>query len=292
MSSREIEFTKMHGIGNDYLYINCLDKEPIGLAELSVEMSDRHTGVGSDGIILICPGGDKADFKMRILNADGSEAKMCGNGIRCVGKYLFDKGITSKTTLRIDTLSGIKILQLRLGSDGKVSSVTVDMGKPSLLPAEIGLICDKQEFIDREVLTSGGEVRLTAVSMGNPHGVIFTDDLSTDTVHNVGRELESHPMWTDRANIEFAKVEAPGRITMRVWERGSGETMACGTGACAVAVAAKLTERSAGRTEISLLGGKLDIEWGDDGHVYMTGPAETIADGVYYRKHLPAGETK
>lgn len=280
---KRIRFTKMHGISNDYIYINCMDHEPERLSELSVEMSDRHTGVGGDGIILICPS-DKADFKMRIFNADGSEAKMCGNGSRCVGKYVYDNGLTGKSTITLETLSGIKILNLHIGSDGKVDKVTVDMGAPELNTAEVPVTYDAERMVDAPVSTSAGTVHLTAVSMGNPHGIVFVDDLRQVDLHGLGRELELHGMWPDRANIEFAQVLSPDEIVMRVWERGSGETMACGTGACAVAVAAAVTSRACRRVTVHLTGGDLDIEWSHgDGHVYMTGGATTVFDGIYCR---------
>ena len=220
----------MHGISNDYIYINCMEVTPERLSELSIEMSDRHTGVGGDGIILICPS-DVADFKMRIFNADGSEAKMCGNGSRCVGKYVYDYGLTAP------------------------------------------------------VDTSCGVIEMTAVSMGNPHGVVFVDSLDNVDVHGLGRELEIHSMWPDRANIEFAQINSPSEITMRVWERGSGETMACGTGACATAVAAALTGRTGDRVTVHLLGGDLEIYRNpDNSHIYMTGGATTVFEGVYERQ--------
>ena len=232
----EIRFTKMHGISNDYIYIDCMDHVPDRLDELAVEMSDRHCGVGGDGIILILPSAN-ADFMMRIFNADGSEARMCGNGIRCVGKFVYDKGLTDKTTVSVDTLSGIKVLRLHL-KDGLVDTVTVDMGEPVIDAGMVPVICPGRQKVEEPVTTAAGEMRLTAVSMGNPHGVAFVDDLSEVDVHAIGRELEVHPMWPDRANIEFAEVVSPSEIRMRVWERGSGETMACGTGACATAFSA------------------------------------------------------
>lgn len=277
----EILFTKMHGIGNDYIYINCLASVPADLPALSIEMSDRHCGVGADGIILILPS-DIADFKMRIFNADGSEALMCGNGSRCVGKYVFDYGLTDKRLVTLETLSGIKTLSLHV-TDGRVSSVTVDMGEPCVTAAEVPVLSASPELVDAPVGVSSGEVRLTAVSMGNPHGVVFTDSLASVDVHGLGRELELHPMWPDRANIEFAEVIGPDTIKMRVWERGSGETMACGTGACATAVAGVLTGRTPRKVTVSLLGGDLNIEWAVDGHVYMTGPAATVFEGRYFR---------
>lgn len=275
----EILFTKMHGIGNDYIYIYCPDGAPSDISELSKEMSPRHTAVGSDGIILILPS-EKADFMMRIFNADGSEARMCGNGIRCVGKYVYDKGLTSETELDIDTLSGIKHLSLHVGDDGTVSTVTVDMGiaataAPDVLP--------EGTTIEKAVSTSAGLFALTAISMGNPHGVVFTEDMNRVDVHALGRELEMHPMWPDRANIEFARVDSPHDIFMRVWERGSGETMACGTGACATAAAAVITGRCKSPVRVRLLGGTLEISVSPSGSILMTGPATTVFEGRYRR---------
>lgn len=221
---------------------------------------------------------------MRVFNADGSEAKMCGNGSRCVGKYVYDNGLTDKKAITLETLSGIKILNLHLGCNGKVDKVTVDMGVPELNTADVPVTCDALHMIDAPIATSAGTVHITAVSMGNPHGIVFVDDLRQVDVHGLGRELELHDMWPDRANIEFAQVLSPDGIAMRVWERGSGETMACGTGACAVAVAAAVTSRAGRRVTIHLLGGDLDIEWSHcDGHVYMTGGATKVFEGVYDR---------
>ncbi len=283
MSMNPIRFTKMHGISNDYIYINCMNGQPECPQHLSVEMSDRHTGVGGDGIILICPS-DIADFKMRIFNADGSEAKMCGNGSRCVGKYVYDYGLTDKTRITLETLSGIKVLSLHL-RDGKVDTVTVDMGEPVLTPCEIPVRHDGDSMIDHKVISAGKEYRLTAVSMGNPHGVIFGADPDSLPLEAIGPGLECHDMWQDRANIEFASVLSPSEIKMRVWERGSGETMACGTGACATAVAAVLNGLTGRRVTVHLRGGDLTIEWRpDDNHVYMTGSATTVFEGTYERQ--------
>lgn len=273
----EILFTKMHGIGNDYIYIHCPDGTPPHISELSIEMSRRHTGVGSDGIILILPS-DKADFMMRIFNADGSEARMCGNGIRCVGKYVYDHKLTAKTAITIETLAGIKKLQLHPGADGTIETVSVDMGAPSTTDFEV---LGEGEKIEYAVGTSQGSVNLTAVSMGNPHGVVFVDSLDSTDVHGLGRELELHYLWPDRANIEFAEVTSPHSITMRVWERGSGETMACGTGACATATAAILTGRCKSPVTLRLLGGDLKIELLPSGNIMMTGPATTVFEGRY-----------
>ncbi|MCC8037786.1 MAG: diaminopimelate epimerase [Bacteroidales bacterium] len=281
MAKEEVlEFTKMHGIGNDYIYLDCRACFPENLPELSYRLSDRHRSIGGDGIITVS-NSDVADLRMRIFNADGSEARMCGNGARCVGKLAYDHGMISKTRFTLETLGGIKTLDLHLGTDGKVESVTVDMGEPSLVPAEIPVITDGDRVVDQPVRVGDTEVRLTAVSMGNPHAVVFVDDLSTVDVHGLGRKLEWHRLFPERANIEFAQVLAPGKIRMRVWERGSGETQACGTGACAVAVAAAITGRSPRKSLIHLLGGDLQIDWSsDDNHVYMTGPAEETFTGT------------
>lgn len=280
---KEIRFTKMHGISNDYIYINCMSSLPDNLSDLSIEMSNRHTGVGGDGIILICPS-QVADFKMRIFNADGSEAEMCGNGSRCVGKYVYDNGLTDKTDITLETLAGIKELHLNV-VDGSVSTVRVNMGHPILKASLIPVVYDGQEMLEAEVATSSGSVGITAVSMGNPHGVIFSDDIDKLDIAGIGRELETHPIWPERANIEFVKVMSRREIAMRVWERGSGETMACGTGACAAAVASVLTGRTDRKVTVHLKGGDLSIEWDSaDNNVYMTGPAETVFIGKYYLK--------
>lgn len=278
----EVRFTKMHGIGNDYIYINCLDACPADLPALSVEMSHRHYGVGGDGIITI-ESSDIADFKMRIFNADGSEARMCGNGSRCVGKYVFDNGLTTKSVITLETLSGIRTLQLHV-KENAVESVTVDMGEPIVDAELIPVKAEGRHLINELIATSAGTLQLSAVSMGNPHGVIFVDDLSAINLMKLGRELEIHPIWPDRANIEFAQVISPNEIIMRVWERGSGETMACGTGACATAVIGVLTGRTSRNVLLRLKGGELRIRWNpDDGHVYMTGPATKVFDGIYIR---------
>ena len=261
----KIRFTKMHGCGNDYIYINIMEYEIADPQAAAIVWSNRHKGIGSDGLVLI----DKspvpeADFSMRIFNADGSEAMMCGNASRCIGKYLFERGLTTLTEIRLLTLSGIKILYLNV-NQGIVESVTVDMGKPQLE--------NEAQFI-----TSRNPGYGTFVSMGNPHYVIFTDDV--DQVGEKGRTLEQHPAFPQRCNIEFARVEADGSIRTRVWERGSGITMACGTGACATAVAAVLTGRAKRTSRIVMDGGTLSIEWRkEDHHVYMTGPAEFVFDG-------------
>ena len=260
-----IPFTKMHGCGNDYIYVNAMENPIADPVAASIAWSDRHKGIGSDGLVLI----DKspvpeADFSMRIFNADGSEAMMCGNASRCIGKYLYERGFTDKVEIRLLTLSGIKTLSLHV-SNGIVESVTVDMGEPVLE--------DESQFNASRGLNQG-----TFVSMGNPHYVLFTDYV--DRVSETGRALENHPAFPQRCNIEFACVKDDDSIRTRVWERGSGITMACGTGACATAVAAVLTGRAGRKTNIVMDGGTLNIEWREsDNHVYMTGPAEFVFDG-------------
>ena len=265
---KSVPFTKMHGCGNDYIYVNVMQHPIADPSAAAIAWSDRHKGIGSDGLVLI----DKstvpeADYSMRIFNADGSEAMMCGNASRCIGKYLYEKAITGKTEIRLLTLSGVKLLQLHL-NESKVESVTVDMGEPVLE--------DSSQYVASRGVGEG-----TFVSMGNPHYVIFTDDI--DQVGTTGPELECHPAFPQRCNIEFAQVLPDGRIRTRVWERGSGITQACGTGACATAVAACLTERAGRTSNIVMDGGTLHIEWCEsDNHVYMTGPATFVFDGEIY----------
>ncbi len=279
----EIKFTKMHGISNDYIYINCMSSVPDNLSALSTEMSNRHTGVGGDGIILICPS-NTSDFKMRIFNADGSEAEMCGNGSRCVGKYVYDNGLTNKTDITLETIAGTKRLHLNLKGN-KVDTVRVDMGEPIIAPGLIPVKHEGTSMVDAEVKTSHGSVKVTAVSMGNPHGVIFVDDLEHIDMPNIGPELETNPIWPDRANIEFVKIINRNEISMRVWERGSGETMACGTGACATVVASVINGMTDREATVHLKGGDLRIEWNKaDNHIYMTGAAETVFEGSYKRR--------
>lgn len=279
-----IRFTKMHGIGNDYIYINCMESTPDRLPELAIEMSDRHFGVGGDGIVLICPS-EVADFKMRMFNNDGSEARMCGNASRCIARYVHDHGLTDHKRISLETLSGIKVLSLNMNSGGEVESVTVDMGEPEFTPGLIPVVTASERMVEEEVETSCGDIKVTAVSMGNPHGVIFVDRIEDVDFDTLGPELESHDIWPDRANIEFLEVISRSEARMRVWERGTGETLACGTGACASAVAAVITGRCDRKVTIHLRGGDLAIEWGDDGHVMMTGGATEVFDGIYYRQH-------
>lgn len=275
--TRVIRFTKMHGAGNDYIYVDTT-KFPIAHPEeLSKIWSAPHTGIGSDGLVLI-GGSDKADFSMRIFNADGSEANMCGNASRCIGKYLFDYGLTSKTEITLDTLSGIKVLNLNL-SDGKVNSVTVNMGIPANEPADYdgkGAKPMKEQPIEAD----GQRYVGTTVSMGNPHLVIFVPDIADIDLPTIGPKLENHPLFPGRINVEFAQVLGEGKIRMRVWERGSGITQACGTGACATAVAAFLTGRAGRESTIIMDGGSLHIQWDvDTKHVLMTGTATRVFDG-------------
>ncbi len=262
----KIEFTKMHGAGNDYIYVNTL-RYPLSHPEsLAVAWSRPHTGIGSDGLVLIGPS-TQADFSMRIFNADGSEAMMCGNASRCIGKYVYEYGLTDKTTVTLETLSGIKTLQLH-AAGGTVDSVTVDMGIPT----------------DMHRVGLGTEYPATEgvyVCMGNPHLVIFTDDVMAVPLSSIGPRLECHPLFPDRINVEFAQITDNDRIRMRVWERGSGITQACGTGACATAVAAAFTGQCNRQSDIIMDGGTLHIEWAaSDGHVLMTGPAVKVFDGT------------
>ena len=279
-----IAFTKMHGIGNDYIYINCMESTPSRLPELAREMSDRHKGVGGDGIVLICPS-EVADFRMRMFNNDGSEARMCGNASRCIAKYVHDHGLTAKNPINLETLSGIKVLSLNMNGD-EVESVTVDMGVPSLKKADIPVVVDSEtdEVVQYPLLTPWGEFKVTAVSMGNPHGVIFVDSIPDIPFDQLGPYLESHPVWPDRANIEFAQILGPSDILMRVWERGTGETLACGTGACATAVASALNGFTGKTVTIHLRGGDLQISLADNGHVMMTGQATEVFQGLYTRQ--------
>ena len=268
--AQKIRFTKMHGCGNDYIYVNTMEQKVPNPQQAAIEWSDRHKGIGSDGLVLIGKSPvPEADYTMHIYNADGSEAMMCGNASRCIGKYLYERRLTTKTKIRLLTLSGVKTLQLDI-INNKVESVTVDMGKPVLE--------DESQFLGNRVLDKG-----TFVSMGNPHYVIFTDDV--DQVGETGRALERHPAFPQRCNIEFARVVSGETadnktIRTRVWERGSGITEACGTGACATAVAAALTGKAGRKSDIVMDGGTLSIEWREsDNHVYMTGPAEFVFDG-------------
>ena len=276
-----VRFTKMHGAGNDYIYVNTLLYNIKDPAAAAIQWSAPHTGIGSDGLVLIDEARiPEADYSMRIFNADGSEAMMCGNASRCIGKYLYEKGLTDKTQIRLLTLSGIKILNLHLDATGKtVESVTVDMLEP-VTKNKAQLSTDDGSMTEGLVEADDKEFRGTFVSMGNPHFVIFVDDISEIDVARYGKILEYDPLFPERCNIEFAEVLPSGAIRTRVWERGSGITMACGTGACATAVAAAITGRASRESDIVMDGGTLHIEWSEhDGHVYMTGPAAFAFEG-------------
>jgi len=273
-----MKFTKMQGIGNDYVYVNCFKETITDPAAVAVMVSDRHFGIGSDGLIMICSS-EKADFRMRMFNADGSEGEMCGNGIRCVGKYVYDKGLTQKTTVSIETLAGIKILELYT-MDGEVEKVKVDMGEPILKPSEIPVQLGRDTCISQSIDARDNSYSATCVSMGNPHMVVYVDSVGDIDIEKVGPPMENHEIFPNRVNTEFVELESDGTLRMRVWERGSGETLACGTGACAVLVASVLNAKSGRKNTVHLLGGDLEIEWSEkDNHVYMTGPAVTVFEG-------------
>ena len=287
-----MKFTKMHGCGNDYVYINCFEENPADPEKLAITLSDRHFGIGGDGVIFIRPS-DKADCMMDMYNLDGSRGKMCGNGIRCVGKYAYDHGIVNKTNIKVETLSGIKTLTLFPGADGKIEKVTVDMGVAEFVPEKIplntqllGSIPESAKYKSGECVKeipltiNGKTLGFTFVSMGNPHAVTFIDDTSKLDIMAYGPEAEVHPMFPEKANIEFIAVKDRAHIDMRVWERGSGETFACGTGACASVVACAENGLTGNEVEVTLLGGKLDIIYDKaSGRVLMTGPAVEVFNG-------------
>ena len=270
-----MKFTKMQGLGNDYVYVNCLRETIKNPAEVSKFVSDRHFGIGSDGLIVINPS-DVADFKMSMYNADGSEGKMCGNGIRCVAKYVYDNKMTDKTTITVETLSGIKTLVLNV-EDDKVKTVRVNMGSPILESAKVPVVSEKDKVIDEPVMVNNKEYRITCVSMGNPHVVTYVDSLDFD-IETIGKQFEHHEMFPKSVNTEFVEVINDHYLKMRVWERGSGETMACGTGACAVMYASYINGYCKEKATVELLGGKLEIEL-KEGHIFMTGPATTVFEG-------------
>jgi diaminopimelate epimerase len=277
-----MKFTKMHGIGNDYIYINGFEEQLENPGELSIRLSDRHKGVGSDGLVIILPS-SKADFRMQMFNADGSEAEMCGNAARCIGKYVYEKGLTDKTELTLETLAGIKTLQLFLDDRNNVVSVTVDMGKPVLEAEKIPTTLPGKQIVNFPVSFDGINYAITCVSMGNPHTVIFTENIANMDIEKMGKKIENAPIFPRRTNVEFIEVIDKSRIKMRVWERGSGETMACGTGACASVVAGVLNGLVSRKATVELLGGNLEIEWNEnDEHVYLTGPAETVFEGEIF----------
>ena len=273
-----MKFTKMHGIGNDYVYVNCFQEKVDNPSEVAKFVSDRHFGVGSDGLILIKPS-QIADCEMDMYNLDGSQGAMCGNGIRCVAKYVYDYGIVPKTTLRIATKSGIKELNLTV-ENGKVSLVRVNMGSPILEASKIPVVSDQSQAINQPIKVNGHTYYFTGVSMGNPHAVVYLDDVDNLDIEKIGPAFEKHPVFPDRVNTEFVKVIDRKTLKMRVWERGSGETLACGTGACAVAVSSILNNLTGEEVTVKLLGGDLKIHWDRlENLVYMTGPATTVFDG-------------
>ena len=278
---RKLRFTKMQGAGNDYVYIDCFSEPVHSPEELAKKISDRHFGVGSDGLVLILPSA-KADARMRMFNADGSEAEMCGNASRCVGKYLYEHGLVNKHIVRVETLAGVRVLRLDI-EDGEVVAVTVDMGEPILNPSLIPMIGPKDRCVGESFELDGESWKITAVSMGTPHAVIFAEGIDALDLPTIGPKFENWSIFPQKVNTEFVEILSRTRIRMRVWERGAGETLACGTGACAAAVAAMLnglTERS---VAVELRGGTLSVSWDEnDNHVYMTGPAETVFEGEYF----------
>ncbi len=276
--AEKIEFTKMHGIGNDYIYVDCMQRTLSDPAAIAKRVSDRRFGIGGDGLVMILPS-ERADFTMRMFNADGSEAEMCGNAIRCVGKFVYERGLKKSEKITIETKAGVKTLELRIANSA-VESVRVDMGEPILEPAKIPVKLQMPEVVNEPIRILGESLRMTCVSMGNPHAVFFVDKITDRHVLELGPALETFELFPRKINVEFVEVISPKELKMRVWERGSGETFACGTGAAAVMVAAVLNEKTERRAVIHLRGGDLDLEWGEDNHVYKTGPAEFVFDGT------------
>ena len=281
-----IKFTKMHGLGNDYVYIDAINQKIENESSLAKFVSNRHFGIGSDGLILICKS-DIADFQMRMFNSDGSEAEMCGNGIRCVGKFVYDKGLTNKENITVETLAGIKTLVMT-AKNGKIETARVDMGEPILEPEKIPVISNENPVKNLRLEEEGRNFTFTCVSMGNPHAVTFIEeDVNKFDICKYGVKLEVNKAFPKKANIEFINVIDDKTLNMRVWERGAGETLACGTGACATAVACNLNGLTDRKVNIELLGGTLNIEWNEtDNHIYMTGPAVTVFDGELYEEAI------
>lgn len=276
-----MRFTKMHGLGNDYIYVNMFDEHVDDPSRLAVSMSRAHFGVHSDGLVLIGPS-DVADYSMRMFNADGSEGEMCGNAARCIGKYVFDRGLTKKTHVTLETRGGIRVLELQV-SNGVVNRVRVDMGEPLLGPRDIPVVLSGEQVVNYPVEVAGRAWRITCVNMGNPHAVIFVDDPWSMEIEKVGREIELSDLFPNRTNVEFVRAVSHDRLEMRVWERGSGETLACGTGAAATLVAAVLNGLANRAATIKLAGGELFVTWDvADNHIYQTGPATFVFDGVWF----------
>jgi diaminopimelate epimerase len=277
-----MNFTKMQGLGNDYIYVNCFSETVSNPSELAIKISDRHFGIGGDGLILILPS-DKADAQMRMFNANGSEAEMCGNGIRCVGKYIYEHNLNRNRTITIETLAGIKKLQFEI-KDGKVDAVRVDMGEPQLDPKFIPIDIAKKLIVAEPIEVNNHHFQFTGVSIGNPHCVIFVPQITDVMVLQDGPAIEVHPFFPRKTNVEFVTVTSRSSMAMRVWERGSGETLACGTGACASVVAAILNQLTENKVTVKLRGGDLVVEWDqEDHHVYMTGPAVEVFNGVWHQ---------
>ncbi len=275
-----MKFTKLHGCGNGYIYVNLFEEKLENPAEMSIKVSDCHFGIGSDGLITIGPS-EIADFTMHIYNADGSEAEMCGNGVRCVGKYVYDHGLTDNTEITVETGAGIKILNLNV-ENGKVATVRVDMGEPIFTPSEIPVKADGDKVINEPILVGDKEWNMTCVSMGNPHAVVFVDDVKSFPLEKYGPLFENHERFPKRTNTEFVNVVSRNEAYMRVWERGSAETWACGTGTCATVVACILNGLTDRKVLVHLLGGDLVIEWDEEtNHVFMTGPATEVFSGEY-----------
>ncbi|MDO5571343.1 MAG: diaminopimelate epimerase [Bacteroidales bacterium] len=278
---KRIRFTKMQGAGNDYVYINCFEfqiDDPHTMAEW---VSDRHFGIGSDGLVLIMSS-ESCDFRMRMFNSDGSEAEMCGNATRCVGKYVYDNKLTDKTDFTLETKAGVKYLSLTLDAKGKVSWVKVDMGEPILKAEKVPVISKSEVVVDEPIEIDGKVYKMTCVSMGNPHAVVFVDDVKSLDINILGPKFENHKAFPKRTNTEFVEIVSATKVKMRVWERGAGETLACGTGACATLVACCLNKKTENRAEVELLGGSLEIEWNKDTNkILMSGPAKTVFDGEF-----------
>lgn len=284
-----IRFTKMHGLGNDYVYVDTIHQKIQNVSSLAKLVSNRHWGIGADGLILI----DKseiADFKMRMFNPDGSQSEMCGNGIRCVGKFVYEKGLTTKKDIIIETLAGIKKLKLNV-QNGKVENVRVDMGEPILEADKIPVVSNEKTTKNLKLKVLDKEFVATCVSMGNPHAVIILEDIDEFDIEKYGKEIENDPKFPNKVNVEFIKIEDRKHVKMRVWERGTGETLACGTGACSAVVAGALNEMLDRNVTVKLVGGNLQIEWKEeDNHIYMTGPAVTVFDGSLYDENIVQNE--
>lgn len=275
-----MKFTKMHGCGNDYVYVDGGKEDIKNKKELVIAASDRHFGVGSDGVIFINPS-EIADFEMEMYNADGSRSEMCGNGIRCVGKFVYDHGLTDKTQIEVESFGKIKYLDMEV-ADGKVSRVRVNMGEPVLTASEVPVVSGRSQVIDEEIEVNGNVYHMTCVSMGNPHAVVFMDNVADMKIEEIGPYFENHERFPNRTNTEFVKVIDDSHVEMRVWERGSGETLACGTGCCATAVACVLNHKTGPHVFVKVLGGEIEIEWDREKNlVYMTGPATTVYEGEY-----------